>query len=85
MPTRRILHTRTNFSRCICNKAKINSEYTMYSQDLPDLKIFFLTLKGYDRLYGLWVPGLQEAIIRVGPYFLRLLAVMINPLSTHSR
>jgi hypothetical protein len=36
MPTRRIFHTRTSFSRCIYNKGKINLEYTMYSQDLSD-------------------------------------------------
>jgi hypothetical protein len=36
VPTRRILHTKTSFSRCTCNKGKINPEYTMYSQDLPD-------------------------------------------------
>jgi hypothetical protein len=36
VPTRRILHTRPNCSRCTCNKGKINYEYTMYSQDLPD-------------------------------------------------
>jgi hypothetical protein len=55
VPTRRILHTRPICSRCTCNKDKINPEYTIYSQDLPDWEIYFLTLKDYDRLYGLWV------------------------------
>jgi hypothetical protein len=27
----------------------------MYSQDLPDWGLYFLTLKDYDRLYGWWV------------------------------
>jgi hypothetical protein len=52
----------------------------MYSQDLPDQRIYFPTLKEYDRLYSLWVFYLQKTILRVCPY-LRLLAVMINSLS----
>jgi hypothetical protein len=36
VPTRRILHTRPICSRCTCNKGKINPEYTMYPQDIPD-------------------------------------------------
>jgi hypothetical protein len=55
VPTRKILHTRPTCSRCTCNKGKINPEYTMYSQDLPDWELYFLTLKDYDRLYGWWV------------------------------
>jgi hypothetical protein len=67
MLTRRILHTRPNFSRCTCNKGKINPEYTIYSQDLPDYGIYFPTLKEYDRLYGRWVSCLRKAILRVRP------------------
>jgi hypothetical protein len=55
MPTRRILHTKPICSRCTCNKGKINPEYTLYSQDLPNWEIYFPTLKDYNRLYGLWV------------------------------
>jgi hypothetical protein len=58
VPTRRILHTRPTCSRSTYNKGKINPEYTMYSQDLPDWEIYFLTLKDYARLHGLWVSYL---------------------------
>jgi hypothetical protein len=36
-------------------RVKINPEYIMYSQDLPDGELYFPTLKDYDRLYGWWV------------------------------
>jgi hypothetical protein len=39
----------------------------MYSQDLLDWEIYFLTLKGYNWLYGLWVTRLRKAILRVCP------------------
>jgi hypothetical protein len=55
VPTRRILHTRPTYSRCTCNKGRINPEYIMYSQDLPDWELYFMTLKDYVRLYGWWV------------------------------
>jgi hypothetical protein len=53
----------------------------MYTQDLPDEGIYFPTLKEYDRLYGWWVTCLRKAILRVCPYFPRLLAAMFYLLS----
>jgi hypothetical protein len=46
---------------------KINPEYTMYSQDLPDWEFYFPTLKDHDRLYGLWVSCTRKAALRVCP------------------
>jgi hypothetical protein len=48
---------------------------------LTRLEIYFPTLKRYDRLYGLWVYCLRKAILRVCPYFIKLLAAMFNSLS----
>jgi hypothetical protein len=39
----------------------------MYSQDLPNWKIYFSTLRDYDRLYSLWVSCLRKAALRVCP------------------
>jgi hypothetical protein len=41
----------------------------------------FPTLKEYDRIYALWVSCLWKAILKVSPYFIRLLAAMFNSLS----
>jgi hypothetical protein len=64
VPTRRILYTSPICLRCTCNRGKINHEYTIYSQDLPDWEINFPTLKDYDRFFGLWVSYLRKTTLR---------------------